>query len=282
MLSIPLGPLALPTAPVLLLAAVWMGSVLAARVAARGGGASGTTAAAVQGASAGDALWWAAAVGLLAARLAFVARHGDAYAAAPWSIVDLRDGGWHARAGVAAALAWVAWRMLARPALRGGIAAGATLAAALWFGGSFALGRWDRAPVPDVPVIDLATGRTTTLARALDGRPAVVNLWASWCGPCRAEMPLLVAAQQRDTGVAVLLVNQGETEAIVRAYLRRERLDLREVMLDTGRQLSEAAGASGLPTTLFLDAQGRRVDVHVGVLSDAVLRARMAALGAMR
>ena len=167
MLSIPLGPLAVPTAPVLLLAAAWLGSMLAARVAVRGGRASGPSAAADAGTRAADALWWAVAVGLLAARLAFVARHAEAYAASPWSIVDLRDGGWHAKAGVAAALAWVAWRMLVRPALRGGIAAGATLAAALWFGGSFALGRWDRAPVPDVSVVAAPYGREGQVLGAL-------------------------------------------------------------------------------------------------------------------
>jgi thiol-disulfide isomerase/thioredoxin len=132
-----------------------------------------------------------------------------------------------------------------------------------------------------MPVLALAHldgGRATTLAEVAAGRPAVVNLWASWCGPCRAEMPVLAAAQRREPGVAVLLVNQGESEAAVRAYLRREGLALRDVLLDAGARLGPAVGSGGLPTTLFFDARGRQVDAHFGALSEATLRARMRAL----
>jgi len=93
-------------------------------------------------------------------------------------------------------------------------------------------------------------------------------------------MPTLAAAQRREPGVAILFVNQGESEAAVRAYLRRERLELRDVLLDAGSRLGPAVGSAGLPTTLFFDGQGRRVDAHFGVISDAALRARMRTLAA--
>lgn len=273
MTSVSLGPIALPIAPLLLLASVWLGGVLAGRLAARRG---------ADAAGAGDVPWHAAAVGLLAARIAYVARHADAYLASPLAALDLRDGGWHGPAGLVAAAVFVAWRLLRRAPLRGPIAAGALLAALGWIAGSAALGRWDRPPAPDVTLAVLEDGRSTTLAQAIAGRPAVVNLWASWCGPCRQEMPALEAVQRARADVAVLRVNQGETEAVVRAYLTRDGLASRGVLLDPGWRLGRAVGAGGLPTTLFFDASGRQVDAHFGVLTEAALHARIDALAPPR
>jgi hypothetical protein len=64
----------------------------------------------------------------------------------------------------------------------------------------------------------------------------------------------------------------------VRRYLLAERLALQEVWLDPAAQLGPALGSRGLPTTVFYDAQGRQVGAHVGVLNEAALRARLAAL----
>jgi hypothetical protein len=88
-------------------------------------------------------------------------------------------------------------------------------------------------------------------------------------------MPMFAAAQQRERGVRFLLVDQGETAAGVQAYLQREGLALDGVWLDAARQAGPAFGSSGLPTTLFLDAQGHRVDAHFGVLNAAALQARL-------
>jgi thiol-disulfide isomerase/thioredoxin len=294
MLSLTLGPVSLPAAPLLLIGAVWLGASVAGRIDRRGraagaagrgadagadaGAGTGPDAGAGRRADAGDTLTAAAIAGLLAARAAFVALHGEAFAESPWSVLDLRDGGWHAPSGLAVALAWLLARGLRRPAVRRPLAAGALVAAGAWSAGAFALGHWERPPLPGLELVELDGGRATTLAAAAAGRPAVVNLWASWCAPCRAEMPVLAAAQQREPRVAILFVNQGESEAAVRAYLRREGLGLREVLLDAGSRLAPAVGTGGLPTTLFYDAQGRRVAAHFGVLSDAALRARIRAL----
>ena len=278
MLSLTLGPLALPVAPLLLLAALWLGSALGSRLARRGAGES----AEARARAAADAVLHASLFGLLAARLAHLALHAQAYGASPWSALDLRDGGWHAPAGVAAGLAWLAVRGWRQPRLRTPLAAAAATAALAWTLGGWALGRHAAPTLPDLMVTDLATGRTLTLAEAARGRPVVVNLWASWCGPCRQEMPVLAAAQQREPGVGFLFVNQGEPEAAVRSYLAGLGVPLNEVLLDPGSRLGPALGSRGLPTTVFHDAQGRRVDAHFGVLNAAALQSRLQALRAAR
>ena len=87
MLSISIGPLALPVAPLLLLAAVWLASWLAGRWAARLAGQELSEAA-------GNAVFHAALLGLLAARLVHLALHAGAYLTAPLAALDIRDGGW--------------------------------------------------------------------------------------------------------------------------------------------------------------------------------------------
>lgn len=274
MLSVSIGPLALPVAPLLVLAALGLGGWVATRVA-DGRRTDGARAA-------GDTLWHAAFLALGVSRLVFVAVHFDAYRASPWAIVDLRDGGLHGPAGLGAAAAWIAWRMRAHPALRRGLGAGVLAAATAWGGASWTLGRWDRPQLPEVAVTELATGRLTTLREVLDGRPAVINLWASWCAPCRQEMPALEAVVRDTRDVAVLRVNQGEAQAVVAAYLQRDGLTASGVLLDGPRALGQASGSAALPTTLFVDRNGRRVDAHVGILTEPALRARIAALRAAR
>jgi thiol-disulfide isomerase/thioredoxin len=271
MLSLSIGPLALPVAPLLVLAALGLGGWVATRVAGAGGPRA-----------AGDTLWQAAFLALGVSRLVFVAVHFEAYRASPWAIVDLRDGGLHAPAGLGAAAAWIAWRMRTQPSLRRGLGAGVLAAAVVWSVASWALGRWDRPDLPEVAVTDHATGRATTLRQALDGRPGVINLWASWCAPCRQEMPALEAVLRDTRDVAVLRVNQGEAPAVVAAYLQRDGLTAGGVLLDGSRALGSAVGSAALPTTLFIDRDGRRVDAHVGILTEPALRARIAALRAAR
>ena len=88
-------------------------------------------------------------------------------------------------------------------------------------------------------------------------------------------MPLLAAAQQRETAVGFLFINQGESAAAVHAYLTDQDRTLHDILLDSGSRLGSAVGSRGLPTTLFYDAQGHRVDAHFGVLNAAALESRL-------
>lgn len=275
MLSISLGPVALPIGPVVLLAAVWAASWLASRLAARNVGPDPAGAP-------GNTIVNAALCGLLAARLAHLGLNADVYLASPWSAFDVRDGGWIGPVGVIAGAAWLAVRALQQPALRWPLSGGALAGAALWLAASLATGQGQTKTMPTVALTPYDGGQAMGLAEAARGRPVVVNLWASWCGPCRQEMPLLAAAQQRESEVGFIFVNQGESTSAVRAYLTGQDLSLRDVLLDPGSALGPAVGSRGLPTTLFYDARGRQVDAHFGVLNAAALESQLRSLRGIR
>lgn len=271
MLSLSLGPIALPLAPFLLLIAIWGSSWLASRRARQGADK-------VSGEQAGRTVTHAALLGLVAARLAYLVWHADAYLASPWAAFDLRDGGWSAPAGLVAGVAWLAWRGSVTPWLRRPLAVSGTAGVAFWWLATLASGLAGTHSLPPVQLVRIEDARVLSLTEAARGRPVVVNLWASWCGPCRAEMPVLAAAQRREPGVRFLFVNQGESAATVQAYLQREGLVLDGVWLDAGSRAGPALGARGLPTTLFFDARGRRVDAHFGVLNAVSLQVRLQSL----
>ena len=279
MLSISLGPIALPVAPVLLLLAVWIASWTATRLAARqarGAELSGTADAA------GHAVFVAAVIGLLAARLTHLASNAGPYLASPGSMLDLRDGGWHPIAGGIVGAAWLAWRGWQMPQCRRPLAVAALAGLLVWSAGSLLTGARDSAAMPTTVLETLEGSRPLDLRTAAAGRPVVVNLWASWCGPCRQEMPTLAAAQQREDKVGILFVNQGESQAAVRGYLSSLGAPLRDVLLDPGSHLGPAVGSRGLPTTLFYDARGTLIDAHFGVLNAPALESRLRALRATR
>ncbi|MHB1085281.1 MAG: TlpA family protein disulfide reductase [Thiobacillus sp.] len=123
--------------------------------------------------------------------------------------------------------------------------------------------------------VTLLSGESTNLAALAEGKPMVVNLWASWCPPCRREMPVLAAAQQRETGISFVFANQGENAAIVQRYLSASQLDLANVILDRDAQLGFVAGSGMLPITLFYDASGQLVASRRGELSVASLASNL-------
>ena len=271
MLSVSLGPLALPVAPLILLLSAWVAASVAGRQVGK-----------EDRARAENTLWGALLLGLLAARIGYVLPYSAIYLATPWTLFDLRDGGWLSPAGLIAGAAWLAWRAWQWPAARRALGLAALTGATLWGGVSAAVWWADggalRPLVPHVMLTDAATGQVRSLPEVIRGKPAVVNLWASWCGPCRIEMPDLAAAQQREPGIQFIFVNQGETVQAVQAYLQRSGLALQNVLIDANRSLGPAVGSQGLPTTLFFDASGRQVDAHFGVINPAALQARVQAL----
>jgi len=279
MLSISLGPVALPVPPLLLLVVVWAASWLATTLYARSRPATPPV---ERPQVTSNAIFFAAGIGLLGARVAHLAMNSDLYLSEPVSAIDLRDGGWHAATGIAVGAAWLAWKGWRHPTLRRPLMIAALAGLGVWTTASTVLSPRNTAPMPTLVLSPLDGGPPTELRQAAAGRPVVVNLWATWCGPCRQEMPTLAEAQQRDGTVGFLFVNQGEPEATVRTYLASLRAPLREVLLDPGARLGPAVGSRGLPTTLFYDAHGQLVDAHFGVLNAAALESRLRALRSSR
>lgn len=103
----------------------------------------------------------------------------------------------------------------------------------------------------------------------------VINLWATWCPPCRREMPVLAQAQSVFPDVVFVMVNQGESAPAIHAFLEREGLQFAHVLRDPTSLTMHAVGSRGLPTTLFFDEQGRLTDSHVGELTMARLKSIM-------
>jgi cytochrome c biogenesis protein CcmG, thiol:disulfide interchange protein DsbE len=120
----------------------------------------------------------------------------------------------------------------------------------------------------------LADGRVSL--RELRGYPAVMNFWASWCVPCKAEAPRLVASARRHAGEVVFLgldVQDFKGDAL--SFL--ERYDTNYVSVrDGGSSTYANYGLTGLPETYYLDARGRIVDHAVGEISPEELEAGIA------
>ena len=107
------------------------------------------------------------------------------------------------------------------------------------------------------------------------GRPRVINLWATWCPPCRREMPVLAEAARTRPDVTILFINQGEGRAAIERYLTSAGLSLPHVLLDPNAQVSRHYHSVGLPATLFLDDAGHVVDSHAGEISYETLREKL-------
>jgi len=100
----------------------------------------------------------------------------------------------------------------------------------------------------------LAYGRSAGLA-SLQGRPVVINFWATWCGPCRAEMPELVALHNDNPAVVVLEVNVREKLDAVEAFAAEFGMNM-PVILDAEGAIGRAYGVRNMPTTVFVDVDG--------------------------
>ena len=223
-------------------------------------------------------LWQALLVGLLAARLAFVWQYRMAYLATPSDIVDIRDGGWTPWVGVVAAWWFAAHRYSQRTALKKPLLWGLLTGTSLWLVGAVILALQPGPPQVLAPLtVTTLDGRVLKL-NSFRGQATVVNLWATWCPPCRREMPVLQRAQIDYPAVNFVFLNQGESAQEVSAWLAAHQLPLRNVLLDPARKAGAAFHQKALPTTLFFNAQGELVSSRVGELSAATLAQKLAAV----
>lgn len=114
------------------------------------------------------------------------------------------------------------------------------------------------------------------------GRPVVLNLWATWCGPCRRELPLFQQVLQDYPDITFAFASQREPASRVALYMATESLRLPNVILDTEGLLGRRHAGFGLPTTLFITPDGRVQALHVGEISRVQLTAALARLKSAR
>ena len=209
-------------------------------------------------------------MGMLAARVSFVAIYWTHYRNDPWQIIDLRDGGFLAWPGVIVLLLATLYRGWRRPGLRRPLGFGVGSGLAFWLLATVSLSIYEQGTrLPEISLRN-AAGETVQLAD-YQGGPLVINLWATWCPPCRREMPVLENAQQHRPDLTFLFVNQAESMQSVATFLETQGLSLTNVLFDGGGRLGQAVGSMALPTTLFYSNDGRLLGSHLGELSEASL-----------
>lgn len=124
--------------------------------------------------------------------------------------------------------------------------------------------------LPSLRLECLTPGPAVDLA-ALRGRPVLINLWATWCGPCREEMPLLQTNSERHADrVQFLGVDSRDSAAQAGPFLAKVGVTYPNVVDPDGDLLAHLR-VPGLPVTLLLDADGRVVGKHIGQLKQSSL-----------
>lgn len=131
------------------------------------------------------------------------------------------------------------------------------------------------------PPFDLQTVQGESWALdAQRGQVVLLNFWATWCAPCRTEMPLLQAAADRhaEAGLLVVGVNFDETAEQVGAFAAELELEFPQ-LLDPGGVVQELYGVRGYPTTAVIDREGRMAAYHIGVLTSEQLEGYLTGAG---
>lgn len=116
---------------------------------------------------------------------------------------------------------------------------------------------------PDFKLADL-DGETHSLA-SYQGKPLIINFWATWCPPCRAELPSMNRAWQKikGEGINMIAVNVGESEDTVFAFMGQYPIDFTVLLDETGEIINQWP-IKGLPTTFVLNKEGKLVYRAIG------------------
>ncbi|WP_457637994.1 prolipoprotein diacylglyceryl transferase family protein [Oceanithermus sp.] len=214
--------------------------------------------------------WNAATAGLLAARLGYVFSHWSVYSRDLASIFYVWQGGFSPWWGIAGGALYTLWFFRHSPRLLSAtllpLAAGLALSAGLWF---LPQNRAGQLALPEVTLRDLSGSQVKPAEFA--GRPVVINVWATWCPPCRRELPMLARAAADHPEAVFLFVDQGEPASKVASFLEERGLKIEHVLLDTSGSLARKLPIRGYPTTFFFNDQGKLVSSKTGEMNRAAL-----------
>jgi thiol-disulfide isomerase/thioredoxin len=128
------------------------------------------------------------------------------------------------------------------------------------------------APLFALPVLDAENSGNRLALRDLRGKAVILDFWASWCRPCREQMPIVerIAERFRDRGLVVVGVNTSDEEADARNFVQSRSMSYASVF-DLAREASAAYGVQVLPTLVIIDRQGRIVDVRTSIVGEGEL-----------
>lgn len=132
-------------------------------------------------------------------------------------------------------------------------------------------------PAPDFSLGQLA-GEKVSLSD-FKGKPVIINFWATWCLPCKEEMPLLDKVTHQHAGqVVVLGVNVGEKAGLVEAYLKETEVTF-PILLDSSEKVADMYFVRNFPMTFFVDADGVVRAQQIGLLQEKNLARYLATIG---
>lgn len=218
--------------------------------------------------------WIALLLGLVAARLGHVVFHLDSFVAQPWRIVAFWQGGFAPIVGLATAGLTLFYLKGCR--LRLWALLSIAMALVVWNTTTHLVGGTRAVPLPQLQFASLE-GQPFSVGAAT-GKPMVINLWATWCPPCRREMPMMADVARTTSDTTFVFANQGEAREQIADYLDSNDIQLSNVLLDSFGDLRRHYGAPGLPATLFIGADGILRHAHLGEISRETLQERIKAL----
>jgi len=119
---------------------------------------------------------------------------------------------------------------------------------------------------PDFQLASLE-GQTVSLSD-FRGNPVLLNFWASWCGPCKSEMPYIQRMHEEwsGKGLVILAIDIGESSATVGEFVEKYALSFM-VLLDTDQEVALKYNVRSIPTTFFIDKNGKIQDIKIGAFS---------------
>jgi len=124
----------------------------------------------------------------------------------------------------------------------------------------------ERHAAPDFTLMDV-TGKPVKLSD-FKGKVVVLNFWATWCGPCKVEIPWFIEFEQKfkDQGLVVLGVSMDEDGwPTVKPYLEQAKVNYR-VVIGSDRVGEMYGGVESLPTTFMIDKEGKIAKTHIGLI----------------